>query len=193
MVLHRSLAGAMLCIVIAAPALTEDAEGWQEQLSRSVELPAHGWLAEVRDAPETTLSAFTTDGCSGGMSSLWSFMAERFPAFAEAHEGTPPWEGCCVVHDRAYHSGGPDSSPEASYDARLQADEALRACVEQTADSRDAVLSEIYGLDAEQIRQVYAAIAAGMFQAVRLGGGPCTGLPWRWGYGYPQCWQKIGS
>ena len=26
-----------------------------------------------------------------------------------------------------------------------------------------------------------------MFIAVRIGGGPCTGLAWRWGHGWPPC------
>ena len=26
-----------------------------------------------------------------------------------------------------------------------------------------------------------------MFYAVRIGGGPCSGLAWRWGHGWPPC------
>ncbi|RYH09599.1 hypothetical protein [Tropicimonas sp. IMCC6043] len=180
----------VLLLLAAAPAT---AEGWADQLSRRVELPAHGRLAEIRAAPGTALAPFTTDGCSGGMSSLWSFTAERYPGFAEAHGGVPPWEDCCVTHDRAYHAAGPDPAPEASYDARLDADRALRACVRATTDARDAILAAEYGLSQEQIRGIYSAIAEAMFQAVRLGGGPCTGLPWRWGYGFPQCWELVGD
>lgn len=161
-------------------------------VARAVELPAHRRLEEVRMAPGAALAPFATDGCSGGMSSLWTFAAERFPAFAEAHSGTPPWEACCVTHDRAYHAAGLDPAPEASFAARLAADEVLRACVRATADDRDAILREQYGLSEPQVRGLYAAIAAGMFQAVRLGGGPCTGLPWRWGYGWPGCWTGPG-
>ena len=47
-------------------------------------------------------------------------------SIAAAHEGVPPWEGCCVTHDRAYHAGGADPDPEASYAARIAADEELR-------------------------------------------------------------------
>jgi hypothetical protein len=163
------------------------------KLSRTVELPAHRRLAEVRQAPDTRLAPFTTDGCSGGLSSLWTFIAERYPAFAEAHEGVPPWEPCCVAHDRAYHAGGSDPDPEASYTARIAADEELRRCVAATASDRDDVLQELYGMTETQVRLVYDAIGTAMFQAVRLGGGPCTGLPWRWGYGYPQCWEMVGE
>ena len=34
---------------------------------------------------------------------------------------------------------------------------------------------------------LYAAIAELMYRAVRIGGIPCSGLPWRWGYGWPEC------
>jgi hypothetical protein len=158
-----------------------------------LEIPAHRWLAAVRQAPDTRLASFATDGCSGGLSSLWTFIAERYPAFAEAHEGVPPWEPCCVAHDRAYHTGGSDPDPEASYSARIVADEELRRCVTATASDRDDVLRQLYGMTEAQVRLVYHAIGRAMFQAVRLGGGPCTGLPWRWGYGYPHCWGIGGE
>jgi hypothetical protein len=163
------------------------------KLSRMIELPLHRRLAVVRESPGTELAPFTTDGCSGGMSSLWTFTAESYPAFAEAHEGVPPWEHCCVTHDRAYHAGGADPDPEASYAARLAADQELQRCVAATASDRDDVLQELYGMSEAQVRLVYQAIGAAMFQAVRLGGGPCTGLPWRWGYGYPHCWEMLGE
>ena len=162
-------------------------------LSYALEIRAHRWLAEVRSAPGTQLAPFTTDGCSGGMSSLWAFTAEQYPAFADAHEGRPPWEACCVAHDRVYHAGGSHPEPEAGYAARLAADEALERCVIATVSERDDVLRGLYGLTESQVRLVYASIAAAMFHAVRLGGGPCTGLPWRWGYGYPHCWAVPGE
>lgn len=177
-----------LGLMTGLPALAED-RLTTGKLSRAVEIPSHRWLAAVRTAPDTQLAPFTTDGCSGGLSSLWTFTAERYPAFAEAHEGVPPWEDCCLTHDRAYHAGGPDPHPEASYAARIAADEELQRCVAATASDRDDVLRELYGMTEAQVRLVYEAIAAALFQAVRLGGGPCTGLPWRWGYGYPQCWE----
>lgn len=179
-------------LAVLVTTCTASAADWSEQLSRAVELPSHRWLAEQRAASNGP-SAFTTDGCSGGMSSLWLFVAERYPAFAEAHGGVPPWEACCVKHDRAYHDAGPDPAPEASYDARLAADVALHQCVQATASARDSVLMEEYGMNAVQVRAAYDAISKSMFQAVRLGGGPCTGLPWRWGYGYPKCWQNAAE
>ncbi|MDV7143704.1 hypothetical protein R3X27_13540 [Tropicimonas sp. TH_r6] len=183
----------VLLILGLLSAGTATAESWETQLSRAVELPSHRWLEDLRLAPGTELNAFTTDGCSGGMSSLWSFMAERYPDFDEALGGHPPWEACCVTHDRAYHDAGADPTAEASFDARLEADGVLQSCVEATSSPQDEILRTEYDLSEEQVRLAYSAIAVAMYQAVRLGGGPCTGLPWRWGYGYPQCWQKPGE
>lgn len=156
-------------------------------LWRMLELPAHRALQRVRETPGTELAPFTTDGCSGGLSDTWRVVADRFPAFAEAHRNSPPWESCCVVHDRAYHSGGADPLAEQSYAARLSADEALQACVAQSAGTRVSDLGDNYGLTEDEVDSAYDAIAVAMYLAVRFGGGPCTGLPWRWGYGYPNC------
>lgn len=156
------------------------------EIERTLELRAHRSLRDVR--VRTILPApFKTDGCSGGLSDVWAYVAERFPAFAEAHQARPPWERCCVEHDRAYHGAGPDPDPERSYDNRAAADAALRACVLATAADRTSSLGEEYALTPAQVRAVYSAIGQAMFLAVRLGGKPCTGMPWRWGYGYPSC------
>lgn len=185
-------ASLLLGLLSAVPALAEGGIT-TGQVSRALEIPSHRWLALVREAPDTELTPFSTDGCSGGMSSLWTFIAQRYPAFAEAHEEGPPWEDCCVNHDRAYHSGGADPDPEASYAAWIVADEELQRCVAATASDRDDVLQELYGMTEAQVRLVYKAIGSAMFQAVRLGRGPCTGLPWRWGFGYPHCWEIPGE
>jgi hypothetical protein len=150
-------------------------------VDRAAELPAHRALAAARAASGDALAPFETDGCSGGMSMVWGFVAERFPAFAAAQGDRPPWEACCVAHDRLYHAAGADPDPAASFDARLEADEALRSCVLETVG--DAA----FGLPPEAARPAAAATAEAMFLAVRLGGGPCTGLPWRWGYGRAAC------
>jgi hypothetical protein len=110
------------------------------------------------------------------------------PAFRAIHDDHPPWESCCIAHDRAYHTGGlEEPSAQASFDARLRADQVLRACVIETAPNRAPALAAHYGLRHEQVEQLYVLIADLMYRSVRLGGGPCTGLPWRWGYGLPDC------
>ena len=37
------------------------------------------------------------------------------------------------------------------------------------------------------VETLYAANAELMYSAVRIGGIPCSALPWRWGYGWPEC------
>ena len=68
-----------------------------------------------------------------------------------------------------------------------QADDELRACVVSTVGGRSAQLQSDYGLSEKQVTVLYQTIAASMHTAVRLGGMPCTGLAWRWGYGWPSC------
>lgn len=153
----------------------------------SVEMAAHRRLVEVMTSPDHRLEPFVTDGCSGGLSLAWGAIADLLPPFAQAHEEHPPWEACCVTHDRAYHAAGGARTAEQSYRARFAADEALRACVLATGELRGPQLAETYELTEAQITTAYELIADAMFNAVRLGGAPCSGLPWRWGYGYPGC------
>ncbi len=120
---------------------------------RRVEERQHARLLEVQDAP---LTAFVSDGCSGGLSSVWNGVGAD----------PLPFEGCCVSHDRAYHAGGGAATARGSYVERLAADRAFQACVAETGSQ---------------------VMADALFQAVRLGGGPCSGLSWRWGYGRPDC------
>lgn len=120
---------------------------------RRLEERQHARLQEVRAAPLTPLQS---DGCSGGLSTVWNALPLS----------DLPFEVCCVAHDRAYHAGGGEATPRGGYMARLGADRRLRACVADTGGQ---------------------AVAEAMFGAVRLGGGPCSGLPWRWGYGRPDC------
>ncbi|TMV10269.1 hypothetical protein FGK63_04180 [Ruegeria sediminis] len=174
----KALDLAVLAICAAAPAAAQD-------LVKRVEMPGHRALVTVMDTAD--LSPFETDGCSGGLSSSWELVADTFPGFAEAHENSPPWEACCVIHDRAYHDAGGATEAEASYEARLAADEELQACVIRNGDQRADEFAKRYDTTPDQVRKAYATIAGAMYLAVRFGGGPCTGLPWRWGFGYPGC------
>lgn len=89
---------------------------------------------------------FTTDGCSGGLSFAWRLLF-RMP---------PPWEKCCVAHDRVYWRGGTAAE-------RRAADRAFLACVRKKRHP-------VWGLL--------------LWAAVRVGGHPLLPLPWRWGYGW---------
>ncbi|MEX0277958.1 MAG: hypothetical protein AB3N19_10600 [Ruegeria sp.] len=156
-----------------------------QDLMRGVEMPAHRALMAVKeDAP---LTGFETDGCSGGLSSSWRLVADTFPKFSALYEAHPPWENCCITHDRAYHNAAGAQNAEDSFDARLAADDALRACVKSHGEDHAQDYAVRYDMTPDQIRSVHSITAEAMFMAVRFGGGPCSGLPWRWGFGYSGC------
>ncbi|MDF1554126.1 MAG: hypothetical protein P1P84_13735 [Deferrisomatales bacterium] len=126
---------------------------------------------------------FTTDGCSGGLSAAWQGSARLLPELAATLGGSPPWEGCCVSHDRAYWRG--DTKDGAAL--RLAADNELRRCVVATGTERGAEFAARLDLSRAQVAEFFGVAGELMYAAVRAGGGPCTGLPWRWGYGWPHC------
>jgi hypothetical protein len=140
-------------------------------------------LGEQQNRPGVVIDEFSTDGCSGGMSSVWSYLAEVSPRFAARLGEVPVWENCCVAHDRHYWQG----ESRNGYQQRLAADEELRQCVRQTARDQSSQLARSLGLSEQEVIESIDLTADLMFEAVRAGGGPCTGLPWRWGHGWPNC------
>ncbi|MEM7075347.1 MAG: hypothetical protein AAGA28_08670 [Pseudomonadota bacterium] len=177
-------AAALAAGLIFGPASAEELQ--EAETGTLLEMAGHRALARTRArAPDP--APFQTDGCSGGMSASWALAAQVFSAFEARHGVVPPWQDCCVTHDRAYHSAGPDISADASFQARLSADEVLRACVVSTAELRLEELATAYGTSEDVVLAGYRLVSDAMFQAVRTGGAPCSGLPWRWGYGYPGC------
>jgi hypothetical protein len=91
-----------------------------------------------------TLSPFSTDGCS-------MFPDRSLLSGAD-------WCRCCVAHDLVYWRGG-------TAEERLEADQALRSCVQQATGN--------------------TALAELMYAGVRTGGGPYFYTPYRWAYGWP--------
>jgi hypothetical protein len=176
-------------LVACSKSTEDDAAGNSiEQLERRLELRHHEELLTRMAAPGTTLATFTTDGCSGGLSVGWEYLAGHIAAIQKQHGIRPAWEPCCIEHDRRYHTGPENGATlEESFAARKQADQALQACVIETGHTRAAELSLEYGVSPESVDTLYAAIAELMYRAVRVGGMPCSGLPWRWGYGWPEC------
>jgi hypothetical protein len=130
-----------------------------------------------------TIDAFNSDGCSGGMSSAWSYLADTLPGFDRYAGNKPPWEHCCVAHDRLYWRGETDNGVV----KREHADAELRQCVRQAGREQGDEIAKVLGLPKQDIIDVIDLTAEAMYQAVRLGGAPCTGLPWRWGHGWPPC------
>lgn len=179
-VLVLILAGPM-----SRPAVGQDI-GFGETIERFVELPPQRRLAALKATPGVTLSPFTTDGCSGGLSAGWAFAAKHLPGWAGMAGVLPPWEGCCVAHDRTYHAA-PGDTAEAGFVARRDADLAMHACVMAEGEVQKPLLMRDYGLSSVAVDLLYEGIAGAMYRAVRLGGAPCSPLPWRWGYGWPAC------
>ena len=129
------------------------------------------------------LAPFTTDGCSGNLSENWKLLATSLPGFEDEFGDAPPWESCCVAHDKEYWRGPAVDG----YHRRHQADQRLRQCVVDTGTQLAQALSLRYSVTDETVRQTFRVIADLMYQAVRLGGQPCSLLSWRWGYGWPNC------
>ena len=188
---HRITLGALLFFGLCANGQSEEQAAtspFLDDLERSLELGRHERLLKQTQNPDHHLSEFTTDGCSGGLSVGWQHLSEKIEFLKTVHGDLPPWESCCVTHDRLYHQAGERTfTAEMSFEARRKADEELRGCVLETGVARALELSEQYGLTVEEVGQVYEVIGDLMYRAVRIGGVPCSGLPWRWGYGWPEC------
>lgn len=191
--MNRNAYAALIVVVLPVCAESQTTAS----LGEMTELPAHQTLMDI--SVESELADFTTDGCSGGMSGIWFATAAQFPTWAESQGEKPPWEACCVSHDHTYHNAGGARDAKQSFDARLSADATLRSCVlEQGARDR-SYLAQRFDVSEETVDSAYVGIAQAMYLAVRLGGGPCSGLPWRWGYGFSNCsllhraWPNLGA
>jgi len=185
--IRKGIALALVLGAGSAGAVFAQVEADDSGLSRMLELRAHRALMARIAGSGAKLSAFETDGCSGGLSDTWRLVADQFPDFAETFQELPPWEFCCVIHDRAYHNAGGAKTPEASYGARLVADRALEQCVAEVGVANRDQMAMTYGTTSDQVVSAYGVIAGAMYLAVRFGGGPCSGLPWRWGFGFADC------
>lgn len=180
---------ATICMALCVPSMSvsEQTEDERFDLLKSAEILAHkSLMRRITKAPDR-LSAFETDGCSGGMSAGWSLVTAEMPELAGTPDGDLPWTQCCVAHDKIYHVAGDATDADASYEARLAADDALRLCVIATGEAGKDATMERFGLSEAQVALAYTILARSMYNAVRVGGGPCSFLPWRWGFGYPNC------
>jgi len=183
-----TLCGLLLITANLVAEETEPPESLIDSLEWKLEKGLQEKLAARKQQADSELSSFTTDGCSGGLSVGWGYLSESIEHIKEIHGHKPPWESCCVTHDRVYHLAGPrEATALMSFAARREADRQLQACVINTGARRAPELSLQYDLSMEDVEQIYQVIADLMYRAVRIGGGPCSGLPWRWGYGWPSC------
>ena len=157
------------------------AESWIETGAREFEELRLRQLQTIQN--ESDIVPFTTDGCSGNQSQNWALLAKTVPGFEKQFGDKPPWEPCCVTHDKAYWHGDTVDG----YTKRKQADDALRRCVLATGVRLAPQLSHKYSVSEEVVREGFSLTSELMYRAVRLGGLTCSLLPWRWGYGWPNC------
>jgi hypothetical protein len=185
MTYRSSLAAALAAFIVAAIPQSLSAQSF---LGGIVELPTHHRLLSRMQSNPAPLTPFRSDGCSGGMSDGWAFFAANFPAFAKVHGGRPPWEHCCLAHDRRYHAGpSRNSDARTSLNLRKAADEEAKQCIVRTAAAREQALANAYGISRGEVALIYRSIGEVIYRGVRAGGLPCTGLAWRWGFGLPNC------
>jgi len=180
----------LLCALPLFPwsqSLAEEQSGFEEQIIKFALIRHEKLLTEIATTTNK-LTPFISDGCSGGLSVGWNYMAGKITKLKAIHGSRPPWESCCVSHDRMYHSGVilGDSS-RMSFNRRKEADLRLKTCVIETGKTRSKKLLAEYDVSSEELETIYQTIAELMYKAVRLGGIPCSGLPWRWGFGWPAC------
>lgn len=131
------------------------------------------------------LSIFVSDGCSGNVSQTWSVVTRElsrvFPDFSEKYKDAKsiPFEFACVEHDISYHQGN------GGYVGRLIADNKLRQdIIDYGIDNSDEIKKRTGIGTEEEIIFMYEMVAEAVYRGVRLGGAPCTGMPYAWGYGY---------
>ena len=60
-------------------------------------------------------------------------------------------------------------------------------CVIETGKSMSEELAEKNNVSVSEIESSFEIAGELMYRAVRIGGKPCSRLPWRWGYGWPYC------
>lgn len=171
----------ILLVSLAVPAPAISAETLLAEGMRELEEFRMRQLQAVQAGAEA--EPFTTDGCSANQSSNWQTLAQLVPDFADEFGRKPPWEDCCVAHDKLYWQGLASDG----YHHRIAADQALKACVVSTGERMAAELSGKLSLSEAQVHDLFATVSDLMYKAVRIGGQPCSLLPWRWGYGWPNC------
>lgn len=144
-----------------------------------------GMLLLTRTKETVPIDPFTSDGCSGNVSSAWNTsikgLSRLFTDIDARYFDTKriPFEDLCIAHDRSYHMG------EGGYAGRLRADNALRNGILAYALGDLENIKRRTGLSSDEMAlYLYERIADLVYFGVRLGGAPCSGKPYAWGYGY---------
>ena len=184
--------GLLICALLCSRqvgALWQDAgepDTFIDKLEYKVEIDRHERLAATRKAAGVTLAPFVSDGCSGGQSAGWALASSRFDFLLSVMAATRHRESCARSMTK--------SATRADRQMPTQRP-ALKRGVSQTSNCAHAyaglarserkILMTEYGLGRDEVTLLYRGIADAMYRAVRLGGAPCTRLPWRWGFGWP--------
>ena len=133
----------------------------------------------------TPLNEFTSDGCSGNVSLLWTqavnTLSDVFPKIDKNYADVQniPFESACMDHDKLYYLG------VGGYKGRLIADNMLREAILTYALENTEEIKARIGYETDETAIfLYESIAEFVYRGVRIGGAPCTGEPYAWGYGY---------
>ena len=172
---------AVLCTLLSTNSF---AQSWLSDTSKKFELNNLLQLQAVQTG--NTIAPFSSDGCSGQQSTSWQALAQWLPSWKKQFGKNPPWESCCIEHDKHYWRG----TVENGFKLRKQADETLKQCVSRSYKTLDPALALSNKLSPEQLQNAFSITADLMYRAVRIGGQPCSSLPWRWGYGWEHCNMK---
>ncbi len=156
------------------------------KMNRDLEEWSLEQLAKIQADPKSKKVKFVSDGCSGGLSAGWNSFADAFPDFKQHFGERPPWEYCCTSHDKDYWQG----ETEDGFNKRLKSDRILRQCVKDWGKNNSKRLAEKFNQSQATIESQVNATAELMYQTIRIGGKPCSFLPWRWGFGWPHCALK---
>lgn len=190
---RNQCAGLLAAVFVAG--LCSSAGAQTSERPRVVVTPQPSWLAAPYErlvrayrASGGKLAKFESDGCSVGISPGWRAASAINPFLARNRTGGPPFEHCCVAHDKVYHSAARNyPNPLASLRARTLADDALRRCVRRAGLDVKREIEKKTGVSANATALSYGFFGEIMQGAVTIGGGPCTGASWRWGNGSVQC------
>ncbi len=172
-----------MCCALACITTDTHAESISTASHSDHRLEGHAMQALAASKQQATIKPFSTDGCSGGLSYAWEQLASTIPAFRKKFGSNPVYESCCVAHDKAYWQGDTVDG----YNKRRLADMELKNCVVAVGETRREQLSRELKISPGLIDTSFKYTANMMYYIVRLGGAPCNFMPWRWGYGWPQC------
>jgi hypothetical protein len=167
------LLGVILYLVVS-PKIVVNPLSEKEKLSQ---------LNEIKE--EMQLNEFETDGCSGNISESWTTAINKLSEFSDeladkySDQKNIPFEYACVEHDKKYHAG------EGGYVGRLEADNELRSDIINYGIINWKEVTETTPLGTkEEVVFIFEKIAEVVYRGVRIGGAPCTGQPYAWGFGY---------